>query len=1184
MTSDSDPAPNDEQPETNSMPKLSSLGNRGVPSEHSLKDVLESKSLPESSSSSSTGSGLKVGPYRILEEIGRGGLGVVFLAEQDVISHEGKSSVKRKVAVKVIQQPRHANTIIDECESLAAMNHPNIATIYVGGIEEMTQMPYFALEYVDGTPLTKYCRQNRLTIKQRLDLFIQICNGIQHAHQKQVIHSDLKPANILVTTVEGKPVPKIIDFGLSSNLESQIESGGPSGTWEYMPPEQAKGKRLDIKADIYSLGVILFELMTGTLPIPSETFTNRRDVEGNVAKIQETKVPFSSDICTSCRQDFETHCDRCDAAVEKHFRFLKQDFDCIIYKAISKDPADRYDSANALADDVSRAINHEIPKAKQADTAYVLKKFVQRNRGLVSAIVAIIALLTVGTTTTTWKWIEANRQTEKVTVLNSELETTNQTLKKSNETITNQKEAAEAQAAQSNFQLAVSRWENDQPIQAMQFLGKIQERYRELEWYIARLQFRSSDLTISQGEDFFSAVHWTDDKKLASTFNERNQIKVWDLFSGQNLLTVDFEAKTVTDIAFDSAGTLVGISSANEFQVFDLPTQKQLQKVDVKGEDHVLFAGDPPINLGRNGIRSIQISPDRTRVVTGSRDGYLRMWDLKTGKKLWESAYRGTFGPDETTISDFTFSPDGKIIYVCGDAGFIKRQDVDSGKELDKLKGHENDVIQLAVNFDGSRLVAADTGGTIYLWDTAKSENIWKSKIHRSSQLEFSPSGEIVLSVGKSEIKTFDTNTGRDVESHKAQLILDAAFSPDGARFATAGGDLQYWTLFSPGNSKTVFGHDKPISSIAYSPDGSLLATGEASGRVNIWDSQTLIRKKTLFDVVNMSDVNDVAFSDDNSKIAIAYRDGDVKIKNIDSKEELASFVAYEEKDITGPYTEKSARSVDFNDDGSLIAYCSPFGFRVSEVKSKKEVFRQTGDCQMVRFCPGGKQVIVLSNDGLSLWKLGTWEKKSEILGEFRDIVFDRTGQWMAGTVGQGWKVWRIADLTEFQSVTGKRIGNISFGPNSNRIITSTTDQLTIWDLKSGEELHVISVGGRWYGGMDLQPNGHELALGCGDGGIRLLEFGSGPTDQYLAAKKKFLSQIPGYWHLFQAQKYIDSEKYFPLLFHLAWYMKSSNPTQKIQNIFQDRYEKLEKAVEDQGKQLDELPKIIRQMVERSKN
>jgi serine/threonine protein kinase len=412
MTSDSDPIPNNELPDTDSMPQRSSLGNRGVTAGHSLKDIIEAKSLPETSSSTFTDSGLKVGPYRILQEIGRGGLGVVFLAEQDVISHEGKSSVKRKVAVKVIQQPRHAQTIIDECESLAAMNHPNIATIFIGGIEEMTQMPYFVLEYVDGTPLTKYCHEKRLTIRQRLNLFIQICNGIQHAHQKQVIHSDLKPTNILVTTIEGNPVPKIIDFGLSSNFESQTESGDPSGTWEYMPPEQAKGKRLDIKADIYSLGVILFQLMTGTLPIPSDKFKNRRDVEANTKLIQEFSAPLASEIHVSDSDRFRKHCESCDAIAGKHFRFLRGDLDCIIDKAIGKSPSERYDSASALAEDVARAINMQIPKAKNADTSYIAKKFIQRNLGLVSALAVIVALLVVGTTTTTWKWIEANRQTE----------------------------------------------------------------------------------------------------------------------------------------------------------------------------------------------------------------------------------------------------------------------------------------------------------------------------------------------------------------------------------------------------------------------------------------------------------------------------------------------------------------------------------------------------------------------------------------------------------------------------------------------------------------------------------------------------------------------------------------------------------------------------------------------------
>ena len=158
---------------------------------------------------------LKLGPYRISYEIGRGGMGVVYLAIQE-------QPVEREVALKVIQDPSLAKTIIDECKSLAAMNHPNVAVIYDGGADPISKVPYFAMEYVDGKPLTNYCNQNSLSIQDRLEIFVQLCSGVQHAHKKQIIHRDLKPTNVLVVKQDGKATSKVIDFGLSADLQLSL--------------------------------------------------------------------------------------------------------------------------------------------------------------------------------------------------------------------------------------------------------------------------------------------------------------------------------------------------------------------------------------------------------------------------------------------------------------------------------------------------------------------------------------------------------------------------------------------------------------------------------------------------------------------------------------------------------------------------------------------------------------------------------------------------------------------------------------------------------------------------------------------------------------------------------------------------------------------------------------------------
>ena len=241
---------------------------------------------------------LTLGPYRVVREIGAGGMGVVYLAIQ-------KQPVNREVALKIIQDPSLAKTIAIECKSLAAMNHPNVATIFDGGADPISMTPYFAMEYVEGTPLTSYCNAERLSIERRMDIFIQLCNGVQHAHKKQILHRDLKPANVLVVEHDGRAIPKVIDFGLSTDLRKHEANGRPSGTWEYMSPEQAKGEAIDAQTDIYSLAVILYELLTGRRPLRSSLFFRSNDeieVDKNVELIATHTPPNASEIFSRHRQ------------------------------------------------------------------------------------------------------------------------------------------------------------------------------------------------------------------------------------------------------------------------------------------------------------------------------------------------------------------------------------------------------------------------------------------------------------------------------------------------------------------------------------------------------------------------------------------------------------------------------------------------------------------------------------------------------------------------------------------------------------------------------------------------------------------------------------------------------------------------------------------------------------------
>ena len=301
-----------------------------------------------------------------------------------------------------------------ERQALALMDHPNIARVYDGGTTAAGQ-PFFVMELVDGVPITDYCDRQRLSVRARLDLFVSVCQAVQHAHQKGIIHRDLKPSNVLVTEVDGRPTPKVIDFGVAKATEFKLtdqsfaDSGAIVGTPAYMSPEQADPSTMDIdtRTDVYALGVILYELLAGSPPIDAKQFQRGAFLE-MLRMVREVDPPRPSTKVSTAQALPNIAANR-DIEPEQLKRALRGDLDWIVMKALEKDRARRYETANGFAADVMRHLAYEPVLAAPPSRAYRLRKFVRKHRGAVVAASLVVLALLAGIAGTTWGLIRAER-------------------------------------------------------------------------------------------------------------------------------------------------------------------------------------------------------------------------------------------------------------------------------------------------------------------------------------------------------------------------------------------------------------------------------------------------------------------------------------------------------------------------------------------------------------------------------------------------------------------------------------------------------------------------------------------------------------------------------------------------------------------------------------------------------
>ena len=1006
-----------------------------------------------------------IGPYQLLEKIGEGGMGTVWLAEQE-------EPVKRRVAIKLIRPELVSADVIArfdvEKQALAMMDHQHIARVLDAGTTD-NGSPYFVMELVEGVPITQYCDTNRLSVDERLKLFIPVCKAIQHAHQKGIFHRDLKPSNVLVAEHEGEAVPKVIDFGMAKATERDLkltektmftEFGRVIGTLQYMSPEQAELRSgdVDTRTDVYSLGVMLYELLSGSTPLDKDTLGGNA-LLNTLEVIREKDPPRPSDrLSTSSIEVTSTVSEVRRITPARLQQILQGDLDWVVMKALEKDRTRRYQTANDFAQDISNYLMGEGVTARPPSAWYQFRKFTKRNRGLVASLLTVGVVLIAGIVGTgyglvlaTQKASEAEAQKQIAEGKSQEARTSERLALREksnaknneNRAIAAEKDASEeAQRARDSeaaakFQLANARWETNRALDARSLLHEVPVEYRDnFEWHFCNRRFQGSDITCYGHTGTFNyggvydVAFSPDGKRVASASGDKT-IKIWDAQSGQEIAT---------------------------------------------------------LNGHEDGVMTVAFSPDGARLASGGYDKTIRFWDAESGQEI--STVRG----HASMIHCVAFSPNGdRLVSACNDKT-IKLWDAATGEELRTMTGHSAGVTSVAFSPDGQQIVSGSDDKTVRLWDSQTGQELRTFGRHNLevSAVAFSPDGTRLVSTAWTTIVLWNAKSGEKIvtigDKVHAAPIRCAAFSPDGTRFATGSEDatVVVWDADSGQDIATLCGHAKSVRAVAFSPDGQHLASGSADRTVKLWspgDDNGLALKG------HTSAVGSVAFSSDGQLLASGDGSGVVKIWDARKNEVLFTMKGHS----------KMVQSVSFSPDGKQLASAATSDrmVRLWNTQTGEQIAAWEGDKHWVRgvmFSPDGKQLASAGYDGMiKLWDVETHEETAALVGHrggLYGIAYSPDGEVLASaSLDRTVKLWNPQNGKEIATLRGhtERVRGVAFGPLGKRLASTGNDQsVRIWDVRSGKEIANIEGGLGYFFSVAFSPDGHRVAAAGADQTVRL--------------------------------------------------------------------------------------------------
>jgi len=1110
------------------------------------------------------------GRYVLLDKLGEGGMGEVWAAKQT-------EPVRRKVAVKLIKVGMDSRTVLarfeQERQALAMMEHPNIAKVLDGGMTD-DRRPYFVMELVNGLPLNRFCDEARLGIRGRLELFAQVCQAVQHAHQKGIIHRDLKPSNILVTIIDGRPIPKVIDFGVAKATSGRLteeslntQFGTVVGTLEYMSPEQAgfSGVDIDTRSDIYSLGVILYELLTGLRPIDATRLKKAAMTE--LIRMIREEEPSRPSKRLSTDEGLPSLAALRQMEPRRLMTVLRGELDWVVMKCLEKQRDRRYETAGALNRDVQRYLADEPVEARPPSVVYRLRKFVSRHSGrVIAAGLILVALMSVaGILIVGALYARAERERrEEIAARDQAIEQRQlaDDLRRVAERAAEEAAASDAASQRAAQEAAVSRE------QVRQILYATDIQLARNHWDANRAG-RMTELLQrhrpAAGDRDYRGFEWHYLWRLAHSAQR----------------TLHGHPQPVHSLTFAGSQDVL-LSGDLEYQ-YRRPGTVRKWHPQQNDEPVTLFTqgAAPEYADYYPGIRSLSASPDGTTCALVDA-GNVRLLEVDSGRLL--RVLEGLPGKARSVA----FAPDGKHLAVGDTGGLITLWNIQSGEKTATFEKHRMPILCLAFSADGKRLAAGggDEGqptwsqllnGELRLWDVDSQQLLGECRAVRSllHDVSFNLQGTTIAAATlEGTVVLWDVNHldgGRILRGHTGSVAA-VRWLPDGRFLASAGDDglITVWDIGREQGNRLYKGHTGAVTALAVSGDGSLLASGGRDGAIRLWDphvdpQRTMIsdfpwaigtvdfsadsrwlmiatysqvtlcdtqrfEKRHVFPIDHW--VFDTDVSPDGRLFATAGNQGaDGEEPGVVKIWDVATGTA---KSTLDPQV-LSAKDVAFSADGQHLA-CSGRGesreqgssaVTVWDVATGRQLLHRA-DAESFDFGPDSRTLAVAGRGGL--WILETdGDDAAEapmVSREFHEVQYSPDGQCLALLDAAGQlSLWWIMDSRE--QILGKAKRGLTFSQDGSRLAAYGESAAQVWDVTSGGEVSSIPMVVEHLrfmpDGRSIVTAGREIHLWQAETGRELLNLGEyepsgvnsvaiSPDGTRLAAGGGYRDEHSGVW------------------------------------------------------------------------